>query len=37
MFTCNPTQKGLTKYHKVESGETMWTISRDEGVRLDRL
>ncbi|HPE97550.1 MAG: glucosaminidase domain-containing protein [Chitinophagales bacterium] len=30
-------KKGLTKYHKVESGETMWTISRDEGVRLDRL
>lgn len=27
-------KKGLTKYHVVKPNETMWTISRDEGVRL---
>ena len=27
-------KKGHDKYHTVVAGETMWTISRDEGVRL---
>lgn len=30
-------KKGETKYHTVKSGETMWSISRDEGVRLTSL
>ena len=30
-------KKGETKYHTVKAGETMWTISRDEGVRLEQL
>ncbi len=30
-------KKGETKYHTVKAGETMWTISRDEGVRLSSL
>ncbi|MEZ5014346.1 MAG: LysM peptidoglycan-binding domain-containing protein [Chitinophagales bacterium] len=30
-------KKGSTKFHTVQSGETMWSISRDEGVRLDKL
>ncbi|MBK8345555.1 MAG: LysM peptidoglycan-binding domain-containing protein [Bacteroidetes bacterium] len=30
-------KKGDTKYHVVKQGETMWSISRDEGVRLSQL
>ncbi len=30
-------KKGTTKYHVVKENETMWSISRDEGVRLDKL
>lgn len=30
-------KKGDTKFHTVKEGETMWTISRDEGVRMEQL
>lgn len=30
-------KKGDTKFHTVKEGETMWTISRDEGVRMQQL
>jgi LysM repeat protein len=30
-------KKGDTKYHIVKEGENMWSISRDEGVRLSQL
>ena len=30
-------KKGEQKYHTVKAGETMWTISRDEGVQLEQL
>jgi len=30
-------KKGEQKYHEVKAGETMWSISRDEGVRLSSL
>ncbi|MBA3284406.1 MAG: glucosaminidase domain-containing protein [Nitrosopumilus sp.] len=30
-------RKGKEKYHVVKSGETMWSISRDEGILLDKL
>ncbi|MBP7398162.1 MAG: LysM peptidoglycan-binding domain-containing protein [Chitinophagales bacterium] len=30
-------KKGSVKYHTVKTNETMWSISRDEGVELDRL
>lgn len=30
-------KKGTEKYHTVKTGETMWSISRDEGVRLSSL
>jgi LysM repeat protein len=30
-------KKGVEKYHTVVAGETMWMISREEGVRLDKL
>jgi len=37
-FYLQPKRKnGETKYHTVKEGETMWTISRDEGVRLSQL
>lgn len=30
-------KKGDTKYHEVKTGETIWSISRDEGVRMSQL
>lgn len=30
-------KKGIEKYHTVKANETMWSISRDEGVDLERL
>lgn len=30
-------KKGSVKYHVVKAGENMWSISRDEGVAMDRL
>lgn len=30
-------KKGATKYHVVKEDETMWSISRDEGVQLEKL
>lgn len=30
-------KKGATKYHVVQDGETMWSVSRDEGVQLGKL
>ncbi len=37
-FYLQPKRKnGDEKYHEVKTGETMWLISRDEGVRLDKL
>ena len=30
-------KKGSTKYHSVKAGETIWSISRDEGVRMSEL
>ncbi|MBP9796822.1 MAG: LysM peptidoglycan-binding domain-containing protein, partial [Chitinophagales bacterium] len=30
-------KKGDTKFHTVKEGETMWSISRDEGVRMEQL
>lgn len=30
-------KRGAEKYHTVKAGETMWSISRDEGVRLSYL
>ncbi len=37
-FYLQPKRKtGAEKYHVVENGETMWSISRDFGVRLDKL
>ena len=30
-------KKGDTKYHTVKEGETIWSISRDEGVRMEQL